>query len=131
MYTLRKAAVVVAVLGSVGLLGAGTAYAGSGTGGDYRQEKSTGNESSYGKSKGSDSSYDKSSGGDHGKSKGGDKIVISQGTSCRSEDTNVDVLGEVGVANGLAGNLGGGLGSPGVQSTTMGSSMGCNNSVGE
>ena len=37
MRKLRKAAVVVTVLGSVGLLGAGTAYAGGGTS-DYRTQ---------------------------------------------------------------------------------------------
>ncbi|MGW1378197.1 hypothetical protein ACWD6P_28540 [Streptomyces sp. NPDC002446] len=94
MRMLRKAAVVAAALGTVGILGAGTAYA------------------------------------DGGKDSGG-RIDIKQGSSCRSHDTNVDVLGEVGVANGLAGNLGGGEGDPGAQTTTMGSSMGCNNNVGK
>ncbi|MFJ9414872.1 hypothetical protein ACIRPT_11980 [Streptomyces sp. NPDC101227] len=118
MFKLRKAAVVVAVLGSVGLLGAGTAYAGGGSSNEYsQQEKSSGD------------NYGKSGGYGHHKSSG-DKIEIRQGTSCRSEDVNVDVLGEVGIANGLGGNLGGGEGQPGSQSTVIGSSMGCNNSVG-
>ncbi|MFJ9420213.1 hypothetical protein ACIRPT_39595 [Streptomyces sp. NPDC101227] len=95
MRKLRKAAVVAAVLGSVGLLGAGTAHA---------------------------------EGGKYGGGKDGN-FNIKQGSSCRSHDTNVDVLGEVGIANGLLGNLLGGEGSPGAQSTTMGSSMGCNNSA--
>ncbi|WP_407287423.1 hypothetical protein [Streptomyces sp. BP-8] len=94
MRMLRKAAVVAAALGTIGILGAGTAYA------------------------------------DGGK-EGGGRIEIKQGSSCRSHDTNVDVLGEVGIANGLGGNLLGGEGDPGAQSTTMGSSMGCNNSVGK
>ncbi|MFI1200086.1 hypothetical protein ACH4VR_11630 [Streptomyces sp. NPDC020883] len=59
---------------------------------------------------------------------GGTGFEIRQGSSCRSHDTNVDVLGEVGVLNGVLGNALGGEGSPGAQSTTMGSSMGCNNS---
>ncbi|MFJ9420212.1 MULTISPECIES: hypothetical protein [unclassified Streptomyces] len=90
MRKLRKAAVVIAALGSVALLGAGTAHA------------------------------------DGGK---GDTFDIKQGSSCRSHDVNVDILGEVGIANGLGGNLLGGEGSPGAQSTKMGSSMGCNNSA--
>ncbi|GGU52708.1 hypothetical protein GCM10010211_16460 [Streptomyces albospinus] len=64
----------------------------------------------------------------HGE-KGGTDIDIKQGSQCRSHDTNVDVLGEVGILNGLAGNAIGGEGSPGAQSTRMGSSMGCDNSA--
>lgn len=94
MRMLRKAAVVAAALGTIGILGAGSAYA------------------------------------DGGKEDGG-KVEIKQSSSCRSHDTNVDVLGEVGIGNGLAGNLGGGEGDPGKQTTTMGSSMGCNNDVGK
>ncbi|MFF2810729.1 hypothetical protein ACFVT2_26845 [Streptomyces sp. NPDC058000] len=54
---------------------------------------------------------------------------VRQGSQCRSHDTNVDVLGEVGILNGVLGNALGGEGSPGAQSTRMGSSMGCDNSV--
>ncbi|MEV0369261.1 hypothetical protein AB0I10_05480 [Streptomyces sp. NPDC050636] len=96
MRKLRKAAVVVAALGSVALLGAGTAYA-DGHGG-------------------------------HGKNSGFE-IDIKQSASCTSHDTNVDILGEVGIANGLGGNLLGGEGSPGAQSTHLGSTMGCTNSA--
>ncbi|MEU9112560.1 hypothetical protein AB0D04_12360 [Streptomyces sp. NPDC048483] len=122
MRKLRKAAVAVAVLGSVGLLGAGagTAYAGGGTAdGNYsRTQYSQG-----------DSYRPQSSGGHkHGKSHG-HKVIIRQGTTCRSWEANADVLGEVGVANGLAGNAGGGAGKPGLQSTRIGSSAGCNNIV--
>ncbi|WP_018538357.1 MULTISPECIES: hypothetical protein [unclassified Streptomyces] len=59
--------------------------------------------------------------------RGGTGFEIRQGSSCRSHDMNVDVLGEVGILNGVLGNALGGEGSPGAQSTTMGSSMGCNN----
>ncbi|MYT30066.1 MULTISPECIES: hypothetical protein [unclassified Streptomyces] len=55
------------------------------------------------------------------------RFDIKQSAMCRSHDTNVDILGEVGIANGLGGNLLNGEGSPGAQSTHMGSSMGCNN----
>ncbi|MEU9125186.1 hypothetical protein AB0C96_36040 [Streptomyces sp. NPDC048506] len=97
MRMLRKAVVVVAVLGSVGLLGAGTAYA------DGGKEDGRGN----------------------------GHFDIRQGTSCRSHDLNVDVLGAVGILNGALGNVLGGEGSPGVQQTKMGSSMGCNNIAGK
>ncbi|MFJ9849610.1 hypothetical protein [Streptomyces sp. NPDC101150] len=97
MRKLRKAAVVVAVLGTVGLLGAGTASA---DGGKYSGEK------------------------------GGQSWNVKQGNSCRSHDLNVDVLGEVGVLNGVAANLLNGEGAAGSQHTPIGSSMGCNTSVG-
>ncbi|MGW1376169.1 hypothetical protein ACWD6P_18125 [Streptomyces sp. NPDC002446] len=48
---------------------------------------------------------------------GGNLLDILQGSSCRSQDLNVDALGEVGIVGGL-------------QSTPMGSSIGCNNSFG-
>ncbi|MFG2890737.1 hypothetical protein [Streptomyces sp. NPDC048248] len=87
MRKLHKAAVVVAALGSLGFMGAGTAFAG-GPGGDFD---------------------------------------IKQSTSCKSHDLNVDVLGEVGILNGLLGNALNGEGDPGAQSTHLGSTMGCNN----
>ncbi|ARF59476.1 hypothetical protein [Streptomyces gilvosporeus] len=89
MHKLRKAAVVAAVLGSVGFLGAGTAHAGG----------------------------------------QGNQFDIKQGSHCRSHDLNVDVLGEVGVLNGLLGNALNGEGNSGGQATPIGSSMGCNNSA--
>ncbi|MBT2509884.1 hypothetical protein J7I98_29285 [Streptomyces sp. ISL-98] len=95
MHKLRKAAVLVAALGSVGLLSAGTAHAG----------------------------------GDHGHHKGGDHFNIHQGSNCKDHDLNVDVLGQVGILNGLAGDLLNGEGHPGAQDTHIGSSMGCNNSA--
>jgi hypothetical protein len=94
MHKLRKAAVVVAAIGTVGLLGSGAAHAD----------------------------------GDHGR-KGGNSIDVLQSTSCKSHDANVDILGQVGIANGLGGNLLNGEGSAGAQDTHMGSSMGCSNSA--
>ncbi|MGD3108716.1 hypothetical protein [Streptomyces sp. YGL11-2] len=61
--------------------------------------------------------------------RGGTDFEVRQGSQCRSHDLNVDVLGEVGILNGVLGNALGGEGSPGAQSTRMGSSMGCDNSV--
>ncbi|MEU0943930.1 hypothetical protein ABZ379_14220 [Streptomyces canus] len=67
-------------------------------------------------------------GGDKGGNSGFD---ILQTSSCTSHDSNVDILGEVGIANGLGGNLLNGEGNPGAQQTSLGSSMGCSNTVGK
>ncbi|MEU8467894.1 hypothetical protein AB0F30_08180 [Streptomyces sp. NPDC029006] len=90
MRKLRTAAVLVVALGSVGLLGAGSAYAGGDGGG----------------------------------------FDIKQSSTCRSHDLNVDVLGEVGILNGVLGNALNGEGNPGAQQTSIGSDQGCNNTVG-
>jgi hypothetical protein len=66
-----------------------------------------------------------------GKGKGGAGITIGQGSSCRSHDLNVNVLGEVGIIDGLLGSAIGGEGSPGAQSTHQGSTMGCDNAVSD
>ena len=95
MHKLRKAAVVVVALGSVGLLSAGTATA-----------------------QGMD--------GHGGK---GDKFSVLQSSNCKSHDLNVDVLGQVGVLNGVLGNALNGEGNSGGQDTHIGSSMGCDNSA--
>ncbi|OIJ88125.1 hypothetical protein BIV25_37075 [Streptomyces sp. MUSC 14] len=88
MRKLRNVAVLVAALGSIGLVN-GTAYAGEG--------------------------------GGHG-----DNFNITQSARCKSHDLNLDVLGEVGLLNGLLGNALNGEGNPGAQATRMGSTMGCN-----
>ncbi|MGW3665584.1 hypothetical protein [Streptomyces sp. NPDC005141] len=88
MRKLRNVAVLIAAIGSIGLVG-GTAHAGG-----------------------------------HG-----DEFDIKQHSTCKSHDLNVDVLGQVGLLNGLGGNLLGGEGNPGAQSTDIGSTMGCNNSA--
>ncbi len=46
--------------------------------------------------------------------------VGMHGGGCESNDTNIDILGEVGIANGVLGNLLNGEGDPGAQSTSMG-----------
>ncbi|WP_405871595.1 MULTISPECIES: hypothetical protein [unclassified Streptomyces] len=102
MHKLRKAAVLVAALGSVGLLSAGAAHADQGGWGS----------------------------GEEG-ARGGSTFSVLQSTTCRSHDANVDVLGQVGILNGLGGNLLNGEGNAGAQETSLGSSMGCNNSVGK
>ncbi|GHH27783.1 hypothetical protein [Streptomyces lanatus] len=97
MHKLRTAAVLVAALGTVGLLGSGAAHAD----GDWGSQKRTSSNS----------------------------ISVLQSTSCKSHDANVDILGQVGIANGLGGNLLNGEGNPGAQDTHLGSSMGCNNAA--
>ncbi|MFJ8384753.1 hypothetical protein ACIQ9Q_09610 [Streptomyces sp. NPDC094438] len=93
MNKLRKAAVLVAALGSLGMLATGTAQA-----------------------------HD-------GGEKGGDRFNIGQSSNCKSHDLNLDVLGQVGILNGLGGNLLNGEGNAGAQNTHIGSSMGCDNSA--
>ncbi|MCT2593897.1 hypothetical protein LHJ74_28995 [Streptomyces sp. N2-109] len=92
MRKLQKLAVVAAMVGSVGIVGAGTAVAGGGH--------------------------------------GGGKVAISQSTECKSHDLNVSVLSNIGVLNGLAGNLLNGEGNPGQTAMQQGSTMGCNNTAG-
>lgn len=43
------------------------------------------------------------------------------GHGCKSHDMNIDILGQVGVLNGLAGNLLNGEGNPGAQYGGVGS----------
>ncbi|MGP4043941.1 hypothetical protein [Streptomyces sp. 2A115] len=49
---------------------------------------------------------------------------------CKSHDLNIDILGQVGIANGLAGNLLNGEGDPGAQYNHVGSEMGCKHGHG-
>ncbi|MFG2891472.1 hypothetical protein [Streptomyces sp. NPDC048248] len=44
---------------------------------------------------------------------------------CKSHDLNVALLNDIGIANGIAGNLINGEGDPGGQDTHVGSIMGC------
>ncbi|ARF53988.1 hypothetical protein [Streptomyces gilvosporeus] len=115
MRKLRKAAVVVTVLGSVGLLGAGTAYAGGGTS-DYRTQSVH------------EGYQQQSSGGRHGKSHAR-KTYIRQSTSCRTFEKNTDILGEIGSDDPLWILTHGLRARPGVQKTRLGSSEGCNNII--
>jgi hypothetical protein len=94
MRKLRNVAVLVAAIGSIGLVG-GTAHADQG-----------------------------GKGGEHG-----DKFKITQSSNCKSHDLNLDVLGEVGLLDGVLGNALNGEGNPGAQATDIGSTMGCNNSA--
>ncbi|MFG2890733.1 hypothetical protein QOM21_09650 [Streptomyces sp. Pv4-95] len=60
----------------------------------------------------------------------GRHVGIGQDANCKSHDLNVDVLGEVGVLNGVLANALNGEGDAGAQKTTpIGSGMGCSNSA--
>ncbi|MEU6670636.1 hypothetical protein [Streptomyces sp. NPDC046727] len=52
------------------------------------------------------------------------QAAVMGGGGCKSHDMNIDILGEVGVLNGLAGNLLNGEGNPGAQYTDIGSDCG-------
>ncbi|WP_210586764.1 hypothetical protein [Streptomyces sp. GESEQ-35] len=95
MNKLRKAAVLVAILGSVGALSAGTASA---------------------------------NGDDGGKGKGGN-YNVQQSTECKSHDLNIDILGQIGILDGLLGNGLNGEGNSGGQGKHLGSTMGCDNTA--
>ncbi|MFE7166132.1 hypothetical protein [Streptomyces sp. NPDC057616] len=90
MHKLHKAAVLLAALGSVGILAAGTAHA-DGTG------------------------------------PGGGQVSVQQSTTCRSHDLNIDILGAVGLLDGVLGNGLNGEGDPAAQNAQLGSKMGCDN----
>ncbi|MGC9539175.1 hypothetical protein [Streptomyces sp. UG1] len=94
MHKLRKAAVLVAAVSTVGLLGAGSAHA------DGR-----------------------------GDGPGGNNYSVTQSTQCKSHDLNLDILGVVGILNGVLGNGLNGEGNTGAQSTHLGSTMGCSNTA--
>ncbi|MET9835739.1 hypothetical protein ABZ078_42145 [Streptomyces sp. NPDC006385] len=95
MHKLRKAAVLVAAVSSIGLLSAGTATAQGLDGYDHK--------------------------------KGGDEVKIMQSSNCKSHDLNLDILGQIGILNGLLGNALNGEGNAGGQDKHIGSTMGCNN----
>ncbi|TJZ50104.1 hypothetical protein FCH28_22545 [Streptomyces piniterrae] len=158
MRKLRKAAVVVAILGSVSLIGAGTAYADAeADGSDYSRQSSSDYDRQqqadrdYGQQQQSDRGYEQQQQSDRGydqqqanleeedqkKSKGrhhGHKKPSSvwrgdQSTTCTANDKNIDKNGQVGYGNGVGGNADGGTGDPGGQTTTLGSSMNCSITV--
>ncbi|MEU9210318.1 hypothetical protein AB0D27_20755 [Streptomyces sp. NPDC048415] len=94
MHKLRKAAVLVAAISSVGLLSAGAAHADQ---------------------------------GGWGKGEDGKSFSVLQSSTCKSHDANLDILGNVGLLNGLIGLND--EGNAGAQHTSLGSSQGCDNSA--
>ncbi|WP_435215376.1 hypothetical protein [Streptomyces sp. bgisy034] len=61
--------------------------------------------------------------------KGGNSYSVLQSSNCKSHDLNLDILGQVGLLNGLLGGALNGEGDAGAQKTHLGSTMGCNNSA--
>ncbi|MFS4096416.1 hypothetical protein [Streptomyces sp. AF1A] len=59
----------------------------------------------------------------------GDRFNITQSSHCKSHDMNLDLLGEVGLLDGVLGAAANGEGNPGAQASNLGSTMGCNNSA--
>ncbi|MFJ8534212.1 hypothetical protein [Streptomyces sp. NPDC093591] len=113
----RKTAVVAVLIGAIGFLGTGTAYA-DGQGHGHKQEHKQ--EHKHGKKHGKKHKAD---------SKESRTVFISQSTSCTTIEENVDVQGQFGYQNGREGNRANGEGSPGTQTTNLGSRQGCNNTL--
>ncbi|WP_210588843.1 hypothetical protein [Streptomyces sp. GESEQ-35] len=105
-----KTAVVAVLLGTVGFLGAGTAYA-HGNGHEKGHEKGHGH--GHGKGKGHKHRGEVSK-----------TIVITQSTSCSTTEENTDVQGQSAYGNWSNGKV-----SPGPQTTNLGSRLGCNNTL--
>ncbi|EPD55419.1 hypothetical protein [Streptomyces sp. HGB0020] len=115
----RKTLVVAVLLGTVGFLGAGTAHA-----------QGDGHDSKHGRG------HEHARGHEHGRGHGHKKEArevhttqFSQSTTCTTTEQNVDVQGQSGFQNGLEGNAPNASGSPGTQTTNVGSSLGCNNTI--
>ncbi|MGW6903094.1 hypothetical protein [Streptomyces sp. NPDC054940] len=117
----RKTAVVAVLISAIGFLGTGTgaAYA-DGHGRDHGQKHSQKHSEKHGH---------KHKKGEKEQSKESQTLLINQSTSCSTTEENVDVMGQSGVENGREGNRDNGEGSPGSQTTNLGSSQGCNNTV--
>ncbi|MDT0486942.1 MULTISPECIES: hypothetical protein [Streptomyces] len=60
---------------------------------------------------------------------GGDTFDVMQTSNCKSHDTNIDILGNIGIGNGLLGIND--EGNPGAQQMSQGSSVGCSNTFGK
>jgi hypothetical protein len=115
----RKTLVVAVLLGTVGFLGAGTAHA-----------QGDGHDSKHGRGHGHARGHEHGHG--HGHKKEAREVhttQFSQSTTCTTTEQNVDVQGQSGFQNGLEGNAPNASGSPGTQTTNVGSSLGCNNTI--
>lgn len=115
----RKTAVVAVLLSAIGFLGTGTAYA-DGKGHGHGHKHGHKHAQKHGQKHGHGNKH-------HGKESS--TLLISQSTSCSTIEENVDVQGQFGFQNGREGNRSNGEGSPGSQTTILGSRQGCNNTV--
>ncbi|NUP81929.1 MAG: hypothetical protein HOV96_30765 [Nonomuraea sp.] len=107
MHKPRKTVVAAVLLGAVGFLGTGTAYA-NGYGDDHSPKHGRGNA--------------------HARQHQAREVHVtqfSQSTTCTTTGDNVDVQGQSGAGNGNVN----GDGSPGTQSTNVGPTLGCNNTI--
>ncbi|MCX4881472.1 hypothetical protein [Streptomyces sp. NBC_00847] len=112
----RKAAVVAVLLGTVGFLGAGTAYA---HGDGHGDGKGHGHGKGHGKGHGHGHGH-----GQKPRDAESKTVVITQSTSCSATDENTDVQGESASGNWTNGEV-----SPGPQTTNIGSRLGCDNTL--
>ncbi|MET9835920.1 hypothetical protein ABZ078_43110 [Streptomyces sp. NPDC006385] len=119
----HKTAVVAVLLSAIGFLGTGTAYA-DGQGHGHKHGHKHGHGHKQGHKHGHKHGQGHKQQGKESKS-----LLISQSTSCSTVEENVDVQGQFGIENGREGNRSHGEGSPGSQTTKLGSSQGCNNTV--
>ncbi|WP_031487692.1 hypothetical protein [Streptomyces bicolor] len=118
-------AVVAVLLSAVGFLGTGTGIAhADGHGHKHGQEHKKGQAHKHGHGHGHKHGKGHKKDGKEGKT-----LLISQSTTCTTVEENVDVQGQYGFQNGREGNRNNGEGSPGTQTTDLGSSQGCNNTV--
>ncbi len=124
----HKTAVVAVLLSAIGFLGTGTAYAdGHGHGRGHGHKQGQEHKQKHGH-KQKQQKHKRGHGQKH-QVKESQMLVISQSTTCRTAEENVDVQGQYGFQNGREGNRSNGEGSPGSQYTSLGSSQGCNNTV--
>ncbi|MFE0255084.1 hypothetical protein [Streptomyces sp. NPDC059010] len=97
----RKTAVVAVLLGAIGFLSTGAAYA---DGHGHKHGQGHGQKQHSKAVKGKETKT----------------LLISQSTTCTTTEQNVDVQGQSGPT---------GVDAPGSQTTRIGSEMGCNNTV--
>ncbi|WP_128431569.1 hypothetical protein [Streptomyces cyaneus] len=121
----RKTAVVAVLLGAIGFLSTGAAYA-DGQGHGHKQGHKHGQK--HGHKQGHKQGH-KHGRGHKADSKESRTVYIAQSTTCSTIEENVDVQGQIGFENGREANRSNGEGSPGTQTTDLGSSQGCNNTI--
>ncbi|MGP3982711.1 hypothetical protein [Streptomyces sp. KR80] len=113
MRKLQKAAVVTAMVGSVGLFGSGTAVATMGGG------------PSVAPSMGPAPAPAPMSAPAPAAAGIGTDIGVEQKVKCKSHDTNVTILGNIGVLNAILGGLIGNEGDTGNTTSKQGSTQAC------
>ncbi|MDC0772253.1 hypothetical protein [Streptomyces sp. HD] len=106
----RKTAVVAVLLSAIGFLSTGAAYA---DGHGHKHGQGHGHKQHSKAVKGKETKT----------------LLISQSTTCTTTEQNVDVQGQYGFQNGQGTTQSNSAGSPGSQTTRIGSTLGCNNTV--